>query len=356
MSRRPSSEPVASTVRLSFTVLLTALFIGGCASGAASPSRPSAGAPSASSAAATSPPAFTPTAIAFWNTQDGIVAGYSTSPGQSDGILAYTADGGSHWRTSLDAPNATPLTVAVAGTSTGWAAVSVCKQGPTCGDQLLASKDAGQTWQPISGNFEAMAFSGPRDGWAITSADPSGRSELEYSTDGGAVWKPPASPSPCITKMGMGESALSVSTPEADSVYVLCGGTPGLRSQAKSLLVSHDRGRTWQYQFNVSLTPRQPSAGITGLGIASSVYFLGSGWGYLSESPGGLYRTQDGGRLWQVSKGARFRGARIVSMWFLSDELGFALVQGSDGHSRLMRTDSGGTTWVDIHAWTLPQG
>jgi photosystem II stability/assembly factor-like uncharacterized protein len=157
------------------------------------------------------------------------------------------------------------------------------QQGWVAGSgQILATSDGGQTWQAqYSGpaKLDQVDFIDAAHGWAV------GPNAVLTTSDGGKTWT--SLPEPCTPLR-----SVHFVTPELG--YAIAGGS-GVRLDAGVpataaggvLLATTDGGRSWQQ------VPGAPAS-------AETVCFASPSDGFLG-TPGRIWRSTDGGRLWTVS-------------------------------------------------------
>jgi photosystem II stability/assembly factor-like uncharacterized protein len=59
----------------------------------------------------------------------------------------------------------------------------------------------------------------------------------------------------------------------------------------------------------------------------------------------------DGGLTWDQSPPGKPEEVFVDPMWFVNDQVGFALVSLEGGVTQLWSTADGGETWKSVHRW-----
>jgi photosystem II stability/assembly factor-like uncharacterized protein len=168
------------------------------------------------------------------------------------------------------------------------------------------------------------------------------------TTDGGTTWRTTNLPAPpgyaadlakgympglCTT------SAPRFFAPSTLIVSAACGFTTGANPlQHPALYSSLDSGRSWS--FNAV-----PETGDNQMISATAGFQLGLSADYTTS----LYFTRDRGKTWQKVYRSTAAG-RVTSVQFLTDKVGWALVEFEKMTSVLSRTDDGGYTWTAVGA------
>ena len=283
-------------------------------------------------------------------------SGYGIHPAHT--VTFGTADGGRTWTRSapIHAPGYAS-SLAFTDATHGWLLQSLgaaMQQNPV---QVYRTVDGGRRWSliaatlrqpgagtsrsglPVSCDKTGIAFATATDGW-LTSACFSLAGAVLATHDGGALWAPQPLPLPAGT---CGTSSCLIYPPQ------FFGSTGFLTIPhvgAPYLLVSHDKGATWQAEP----LPR-------GAGPLGSVHFFDARHGLLisapveQDSPGRVfYVTSDGGRTWTpVRQGMGFQPGTTVD--FTSPQAGFAWNPNASGVPLIYATTNGGRTWT----WYLPR-
>jgi photosystem II stability/assembly factor-like uncharacterized protein len=304
-------------------------------------------APSPSQAAA---PAFQPTAVAFWNAQDGILSGSTGQPECSPRCtwsLEVTRDGGKSWQKVFQ-PQDFVYDVAVYGSSDAWALSGPCAMG-TCQIHVLFSGDGGRTWhQQSTTDLKKVSFVSPTEGWGVGDVFPTGSQRIAHTTDGGRTWQSRSVPCPSLAPF-----AMDVSFGDAARGWLLCTGVGGAGNENRAIVQTTNGGQTWTVVAEASIGGHS-SSGLTASGYPNGIAFLSDGHGWMSaDRSRGIQATTDGGRSWRVV-GTVPNGAStsIGSLAFLTDTDGFALLANGDQQvSQLIQSRDGGQTWRVVSSW-----
>lgn len=279
-------------------------------------------------------PGFVPESVAFWNEDDGLLAGWVyryKNSGQSDGAIAVTHDGGSSWHVSLKVPSpAREVSVAPDGA----AFATVGARSP----KIVVSRDQGASWAVLPGSkgLSQPAFITATDGWAVKGG---GEQLVRLSAAGVRRVPDPCEP-----------SVVDISFPAngGGRGWLACAGEPGAGNQPKEIYETNDGGASWEVRARCR-PDKDPSKECTGglgaNGYLTGISFLPDGSGWLTEYRGTFYETSDGGLSWIPRLG--FQAPEVAfgsGPWRVDDELGFVIEARPFGVV-LNRTQDGGESW-----------
>jgi photosystem II stability/assembly factor-like uncharacterized protein len=278
-------------------------------------------------------PGFWPRSVAFWNRDRGLLAGsIRRCPGcggPTGGAVAFTKDGGATWRLVFRRGSDVG-DLWVVGAQTAWATVGRHHS------HLIVSHDGGMTWN-VAARSEGVTNATFADASTGLATSPGGL--LAWT---GSGWKPIESPcrggdvvDVVLARGGHGRG------------WLACGLGAGAGQQLKSIYETQDGGHTWAAR-TVVMPGRSLGEGLGGYGYIQELSFLSDGRGWLIESRGTFYATQDAGRSWSSLNG--FQRPEIdfgTSAWRLDALDGFALVDRIWGIV-LHRTSDGGTSWARL--------
>jgi hypothetical protein len=336
---------------------------------------------------------FQPSAVAFWNPRDGILAGSVGEPACFPSCIWFlerTSDGGRTWQKVLQ-PEDFVYDVAVYGSSDAWALTGPCAMG-TCQIHVLFSNDGGRTWHQRSttdlksvsfvssddgwgvGNLfpdgsqriertsdggrtwhqrsttdlKSVSFVSSDDGWGVGNLFPDGSQRIERTSDGGRTWQGRSVPCPHLAATATDVSFLSLTRG-----WLLCTGAGGAGIENRAILETTDAGRTWTIVAEANLGGRS-SSGLTAPGYPNGIAFLPDGHGWMwAERSVGIEATTDGGHSWHVvGKVPNGASTSIGSVTFVSDTTGFALLaNGDEQANQVIGTLDGGRTWHVVTSW-----
>jgi photosystem II stability/assembly factor-like uncharacterized protein len=310
------------------------------------------------------PAGFSPASITRISLRVGWALGASPCGPGICTTLARTRDGGSTWH-SVPVPEAlltpSPTTVSrvrFANASDGW----------LFGPQVWATHDGGTSWHqvgPLGGPMLSLEAAGGRV-WALVGSQEGVSATVYAASVGTDDWRPVGSggaapigislhgkvgyaatadgavialgPGPDIEERGVPCAAATVAAVAAageTDVAVVCAADAAAGSSTKTLLLSHDGGRTWTTAGNA------PRAGQTsGLAAASTHTFVvgaSSGASY-------LYRTADGGKTWKTVFVDNSGGAPLTDLGFTDPTHGIAVL-GATPHPKLLVSSDAGAAW-----------
>jgi photosystem II stability/assembly factor-like uncharacterized protein len=275
------------------------------------------------------PPSAVPTAAAFWNARDWLIA--------FGGTLERTRDGGRSFRVVLRTRH--PILQLDTAGPTG--AVARLDDG-----QTVRTLDGGRSWSRLRGG-DGAGFSSAQDGLRASVVGQHAAVALASTDDGGRAWR--RRTSPCTGGESFGALVDAV-TPRL--AWIVCLGQPGAGNETKRVYSTTDDARSWRAGAYSRAYPHIASRGGIGFyGYPAGISVTPSGFGLLWESRGTLFVTHDGGRDWidqhrtvepEVDFGlaARaFPGGR-----------GLVLVSRL-GHARVLATDDAGRSWRVVRRW-----
>ena len=281
-------------------------------------------------------PGFVPQSVAFWNADDGVLAGgvlRSRNGGLTDGAIAVTHDGGASWHVSLKV-SSPARDASVASDGTAFASVGARRS------KIVVSRDLGTSWAvlPRSRGLSQPAFTSGSDGWAVA-PEVTTRQLVRLTAAGVANV-----PDPCDL------SIVDISFPSdgGGRGWLACGGEGGAGNEPKEIYETVDGGATWQVraQCRPDVDATQGCAsGLGSDGYLTGISFTASGAGWLTEYRGSFYETDDAGASWTSRTGfQRPETAFGSGPWRVDDSLGF-VVEARPFGVVVDRTEDGGDTW-----------
>jgi photosystem II stability/assembly factor-like uncharacterized protein len=309
------------------------------------------------------PPLFHPQAVAFYDTQDGLITGSLSCPrrcgGGEVGVIARTTDAGrTWWVVQLAETSVTHVTIGK-GTRQAWATVSRCHYTlARCGRALLHSRDRGETWTRKQTALLNPEFPTPSRGWASSgqARDLDRFAPWAVTTDGGRTWNLERGPcgGPTNTLVDM-----SFLTPSHG--WVFCGASEAGAGafQFKSVLLTIDGARTWEPVAELTLEKSDVGSGglyANGMGVGLQFLSESRGWLWTGGGHWQLAETIDGGRTWRTIETDGGGGLReTVSMWWIDKLTGYWLRWNSASGWSLRYTSDGGEDWERRASWSRPQ-
>lgn len=243
--------------------------------------------------------------------------------------LWSTHDGGATWRRV--AFPAGGIRALEAGRGVVYAGVAAARSG---GSVLLSSPVDRDAFSPVPGTdgyTAAVALALHGKAGFVLAGDPT--TNL-LGTDDGTAWTARARPCPG------GGSLIAAAT--ATDVVSVCASDPAAGSSTKTVVVSHDAGRTW------STAGTAPRGGqVSGVAAASPTTFVVAA----SSGASYLYRTTDGGRTWSTAyTDSTSGGAPFTDLGFTDATHGWAVeaTAGGGAGGTLLSTTDAGATWTPV--------
>lgn len=261
--------------------------------------------------------------------------------------VAHTSDGGATWTTLL-VTTQTAVAVDSPDSDTAFVLQNSCSQGKCTATTVVATFDAGDTWQTIfqSSRFTATSISFPSPSIGFIAGNLIGTAAatgaLYTTTTSGLSWT--LRSTPCAFN---GPNAQAISFLGAGQGFLMCGGTTGAGEQPKVFYATQDGARSWSMVSAAEGGVAAPS-GLPLSGYIQSMFFLSSQTGFIGLDRGGIYMTRDGGTVWQAVFGSPLPTAsgQAFSVGFSDAEHGWLLA--GDGPP-LYTTDDGGLTWQLVY-------
>jgi photosystem II stability/assembly factor-like uncharacterized protein len=317
--------------------------------------------------------------------------------GVAVGVVAIrTLDGDEHARTAespeqlVPEPTATPVpyrtptptplrdpgitAISAAGSEDVWIAL---------GPQLLHTSDDGKTWEQtylFALGILSLSFVSGRTGWALSAE------ELLRTGDGGQTWEtvydtPTASAglwphtvrfideqfgwlnigAEMLASRDGGRSWAQIVNPCTTHTYpvssfsspaegwLVCGGQPATAMQMKALYRTTDGGQIWErlLEHQNSRTPTAVMYQLPWSGHLHDVFALDRWRVWMSVGRGTIWATEDG---WQTGNWVSVDNPTDTGFWdvvFLDADRGYVLHGG--GISQLLRTRDGGASWCEMY-------
>jgi len=224
------------------------------------------------------------------------------------GVVLRTQDGGETWQTVLAIPTdgvyGEPIRqIQAVDGERAWA-VSL-DQSPCqslCPSFLKRTTDGGRTWATqLHGEIATIRFASATRGWVALDDTPSpGTVEVRATSDGGTTWQTVLR---TTTGQAQGLDAATISTAwlfTRDGAYCSSSGC-----QKYALFRTDNGGLTWSSLGNPQDFTANCSGGLLGAPLFASPArgwsALGLGAGGANVGPGGILKTDDGGRTWRCA-------------------------------------------------------
>ena len=281
----------------------------------------------------------------------------------------YTADGGVNWQASQPLPLPEtlefflPSQMGFSDAANGWLMVHLGAGMSHDYVALYKTADSGQTWQsvvdpsqdgviknslPMTCSKNGVIFQDAMTGWVSGGCNGVLPGLFLYeTTDGGITWLPVALPSPPTAPNLLMDDQNVCDTHQPDfhsgltSLQVSC--RLGNGASQTWLYTSTDSGQNWQ----VNILPA--AFGSVDFVPGGPVWLLGSDSAQ-TDLPGDLFRSEDGGVTWHtLMSDLNWQG----ELMFLDRQNGFGIVTAGES-PRLIKTNDGGQTWVEVNPLLKP--
>jgi len=251
--------------------------------------------------------------VQFIDRQHGFAAGGGTEPFSRvrAAVLLRTRDGGRTWQVLRQQGMGAVLRLKFVDARRGWA---LCLPNGLCGSGVLTTDDGGQDWTPIQHQVLHP--------WTCGDADGTGRGAL--AADGGAT--------AVLRGREIRPGRCDFGLRRPDVLRLSAGGLGYLAGEGGLLLASGDGGETWRQPPG-----RLPTAAA---GFDFRALAMSGERVWLAGSPGAsVIHSPDGGKNWEAtSTGTTLP---ITALSFISDTHGWAV--GALG--QILATTDGGRTW-----------
>lgn len=265
------------------------------------------------------------------------------------GVVLRTEDGGQTWQTVLAIPTngigGEPIRqIQAVDGQRAWALT--LDQTPCtfpCLSYVQRTTDGGRTWTTLlHGQIAAIRFASASRGWVALDDTPSpGTVEVRETSDGGATWR-------TALNAATG-NAMSLDAATIDTAWLLTrdgGYCTASQCQRYALLRTDNGGSSWPYLGN----PKDYTGGCSGGHLAGPLFAsaqrgwlgLNLGAGGANVGPGGMLRSDDGGRTWRCATTppniSLVSAADPLRVWAAGED---RLTQST----ALYTTEDAGTTW-----------
>jgi photosystem II stability/assembly factor-like uncharacterized protein len=283
-------------------------------------------------------PGFVPTSSAFWDADRGLIAGHVFRCHEcwhdTTGAIAMTIDGGATWRVIYQS-SASISDLDVGDGDMAWA---------TRGEhhtRIIRTLDGGVTWH-VMPPFRTARLSHPNfvaanDGWAIAST--------RLVRWDGAAWSVRTTPCPGGVR--------TISFPTGSEGWISCEAEGGAGNEPKEIHETMDAGATWVPRVRMRWDERREVGdGLFSYGYVADLAFTASGSGWLTESRGTFFVSDDGGSTWTDRPG--FQEPEVafgVDVSRTDDEVGAVTLSRPFGTVVLLTLD-GGRSWRRIGPFT----
>jgi photosystem II stability/assembly factor-like uncharacterized protein len=222
------------------------------------------------------------------------------------GVVLRTQDGGQHWETVLGIPSDGIQPIQQIQAVDGQRAWVLWLDKPTCQTVCLSylqrTTDGGQTWTTLlHATIASMRFASATRGWVALEDSPGpGTVEVRETSDGGTTWQ-----SRLQTSTGSAARLDAATTSRAWFLTVDTTTCSASQCVKYVLFRTDDGGLTWLNLGN----PKDFTTNCSG-GHLAGLLFASAGRGWLGLSlgaggapigPGGILKSEDGGRTWRCA-------------------------------------------------------
>lgn len=273
------------------------------------------------------------------------------------GVVLRTQDGGKTWQTALAIPtNAVygePIKQiqAVDGLRAWAVTIDQAPCQSLCPSYLQRTTDGGRTWTPqIHGEIAGIRFASATRGWVAFDDTPSpGSVEVRETSDGGTTWR--------VALRTASGNAMSLDAASISTAWLLTrdGAYCTSSSCARYALFRTDNGGlNWSNLGN----PKDFTQGCSGGHLAAPLFAsaqrgwlgLNLGAGGANVGPGGVLKSEDGGRTWRCATTppniSLISAADPLDVWAAAEDR-------TSQSTALYTTEDAGITWHSLDLTAL---
>ncbi|GGA03631.1 hypothetical protein GCM10008018_57090 [Paenibacillus marchantiophytorum] len=267
-----------------------------------------------------------------------------------EGKLVNTKDGGQHWASVGQMPNAAFLHF-------------VTKQEAFSGNAHTVDGGVKWTKMPVpEGTVGDAYFHDAKNGWAVKQVKDA--IEVDRTQDGGKTWKAVLS-----RKSAVAPTGAVIRSAGADDAWVELIGESGMTQTSYSLFHTKDGGKNWQTVLANSTAGGGPAPGFpagdntgpknTGTKpgplyvVSPDVAFMG-GQCPSCDKPNSVGWTKDGGKTW-VNGQETFTGYGELLLAMADVNQGWLLTNDTAQPSVMYTTANGGVKWQKAHTFDAPK-
>jgi photosystem II stability/assembly factor-like uncharacterized protein len=248
-----------------------------------------------------------------------------------NGDIYRSLDDGAHWSNAIDAIPSRRQRLGGLAVGPGLRGAAGTTGSP--GQQSFKTEDGGATWS-LNSAGPLISFTSDAGYWdsdrAILAGD---TGKIWATTNGGATWIAAALPGAPTNG-----AAWHLSLPAPGIAYAVVTG-----SNQSLVYRTVDYGASWEQRS----TGIPISGGLTGVSFPSAT--RGYAVGYTTGGVGRMFTTADGGASWTPVTTSGLPSSRWpADVHFHSDLEGLVTVDASPGG--IYRTTNGGATWVNVEA------
>lgn len=253
-------------------------------------------------------------AVEFITPQKGWVSG-------QHGTILYTGDGGESWNAQESGAEQDLKSISMVNEKIGWIVGN--------GGVIVRTEDGGKTWQKqgdFTTSFHKVFATNEKECWV-------GGTEgaLLHTDDGGRVWS--------RQNIGTLYDIAALYFKDVNTGWVLSGGI---------VYRTTDRGATWEESRLPIKAPQRQSPEIASSfrdapaehGWDAGVFFLTGKLGWVVLGLEQIYRTEDGGKTWQVTD-LGIPSYAVGRIKFVDEKKGCAV------GTSILCTEDGGKTWKE---------
>ena len=262
------------------------------------------------------------------------------------GVVLRTQDGGQHWETVLAIPSDGTQPIQRIQAVDGQLAWVLWLDEPTCQDVCLSylqrTTDGGRTWTTLlHANIAAIRFASESRGWVALDTPSPASSEVRETNDGGTTWRVRLQ-----TATGTVSGLDAATTSTAWLLTLNTAWCSASDCQRYELFRTDNGGLTWSDLGN----PKDFTANCSGGNLAGPLFAstargwlgLNLGAGGANVGPGGILKSEDGGRTWRCATTPRnmnvVSAADPLHVWAAGED---RLTQST----ALYTTEDAGRTW-----------
>lgn len=212
---------------------------------------------------------------------------------------------------------------------------------------LVRTNDGGKTWNavntPEGPPYDYYCVVNENLFFCFCTNQKTSVSSLFKSTDGGKIWTSVNTPVDwTLEENGIG----GLSFVSENEGYMLDSLQSGAGTQMKTLYHTKNGGKSWEkLAWGEIIDGHMKEHVLPASGYSAGIQFFLDGTGYFGETRGGIYKTTDSGKTFQLTFEAGDQPSPVPD--FINEKEGFGILGGAG--SSLIHTKDGGVTWESLY-------